>query len=128
MAYHIDKLNRGYDLCIDIFGADHMDAFPDVLEVVHQLGYDKTKIHVLIHQFISILKNGKQVKMSTRKATFITLEELIDQVGSDVVRYFFIMRGINSHLNFDLEIAKRKIRKKYQFSIYNMLMQELKLS
>ena len=108
MAYHVDKMQRGYDLCIDIFGADHMDAYPDVLEVVKQLGYDNSKIKVIIHQFISILKSGKQVKMSTRKATYITLDELIEQVGSDVVRYFFIMRGINSHLNFDLDIAKEK--------------------
>jgi len=111
MAYHIDKMERGYDLCIDIFGADHMDAYPDILEVVHQLGFDKSKIKVLIHQFISILKKGKQVKMSTRKATYITLDELINQVGSDVVRYFFIMRNINSHLNFDLDIAKEKSEK-----------------
>ncbi len=111
MAYHVNKMERGYDLCIDIFGADHMDAYPDVLEVVKQLGYDSSKIKVLIHQFISILKNGKQVKMSTRKATYITLDELINQVGSDVVRYFFIMRGINSHLNFDLDIAKEKSEK-----------------
>mgnify|MGYP001261077160 CR=1 FL=1 len=117
MAYHIDKLERSYDLCIDIFGSDHMDAYPDVLEVVHQLGYDKSKIKVLIHQFISILKDGKQVKMSTRKATFNTLDDLINQVGSDVVRYFFIMRGINSHLNFDLEIAKEKSEKNPIFYI-----------
>ena len=117
MAYHIDKLERSYDLCIDIFGSDHMDAYPDVLEVVHQLGYDKSKIKVLIHQFISILKDGKQVKMSTRKATFNTLDDLINQVGSDVVRYFFIMRGVNSHLNFDLEIAKEKSEKNPIFYI-----------
>jgi len=111
MAYHIDKMERGYDLCIDIFGADHMDAYPDVLEVVHQLGFDKSNIKVLIHQFISVLKNGKQVKMSTRKATYITLDELVEQVSPDVVRYFFIMRGINSHLNFDLDVAKEKSEK-----------------
>ena len=81
MAYHINKLERNYDLCVDIFGADHMDAYPDVLEVVKQLGYDQSKIKVLIHQFISILKDGKQVKMSTRKATYITLDELINEVG-----------------------------------------------
>ena len=111
MAYHINKIERAYDLCIDIFGADHMDAYPDVIEVVKQLGYDQSKIKVLIHQFISILKNGKQIKMSTRKATFITLDELINEVGIDVVRYFFIMRNINSHLNFDLEVAKEKSEK-----------------
>jgi len=117
MAYHINKLERGYDLCVDIFGADHMDAYPDVLEVVKQLGYDESKINVLIHQFISILKNGNQVKMSTRKATYITLDELIDEVGADVVRYFFIMRSINSHLNFDLDIAKEKSEKNPIFYI-----------
>ena len=78
-------------------------------EARKQLGFDKSKIKVLIHQFISILKNGKQVKMSTRKATYITLDELINEVSSDVVRYFFIMRNINSHLNFDLDIARGKI-------------------
>ncbi len=117
MAYHIKKIERGYDLCIDIFGADHMDAYPDVLEVVKQLGYDASKIKVIIHQFISILNQGKQVKMSTRKATYITLDELINEVGSDVVRYFFIMRGVNSHLNFDLEIAKEKSEKNPIFYI-----------
>lgn len=111
MAYHADKMKRGYDICIDVFGADHMDAYPDVLEVVKQLGYDESKIKVIIHQFISILKKGKTVKMSTRKGTFITLDDLVDQVGSDVVRYFFVMRGINSHLNFDLDIAKEKSEK-----------------
>ena len=111
MAYHADKMKRGYDICIDVFGADHMDAYPDVIEVVKQLGYDESKIKVIIHQFISILKKGKIVKMSTRKGTFITLDNLVDQVGSDVVRYFFVMRGINSHLNFDLDIAKEKSEK-----------------
>ena len=117
MAYHINKLDREYDLCVDIFGADHMDAYPDVLEVVKQLDYDQSRIKVLIHQFISILKNNKQVKMSTRKATYITLDELIDEVGSDVVRYFFIMRSLNSHLNFDLDIAKEKSEKNPVFYI-----------
>ena len=108
MAYHITKFERNYDLIIDIFGADHMDAYPDVLEVLNQLEYDTNKIKVLIHQFVSILKNGSVVKMSTRKANFITLDKLVDEVGIDAVRYFFIMRSINSHLNFDLDIAKEK--------------------
>ena len=111
MAYHVNKLDRGFDLCIDVFGADHMDAYPDVLEVVHQLGYDKNKINVLIHQFISIVDNGKPVKMSTRKANFITLDQLINETNKDVVRYFFIMRSMNSHLNFDLGVAKEKSEK-----------------
>jgi len=108
MAYHITKFERNYDLIIDIFGADHMDAYPDVLEVLNQLGHDTNKIKVLIHQFVSILKDGSVMKMSTRKANFITLDKLVDEVGIDAVRYFFIMRSINSHLNFDLDIAKEK--------------------
>jgi len=108
MAYHTTKFDRGYKICVDVFGADHMDAYPDILAVLEQLGYNSNKVKVLIHQFISILQDGKPVKMSTREANFITLNELIEDVGSDVVRYFFIMRNINSHLNFDLKIAKEK--------------------
>ena len=111
MAYHITKMERGYDLCVDIFGADHMDAYPDVLSVLKELEYDDEKIIVLIHQFISIIKDGETVKMSTRKGNFITLDELINEVGIDVTRYFFIMRNINSHLNFNLDIAKEKSEK-----------------
>ena len=111
MAYHVTKFERGYDLIIDIFGADHMDAYPDVLEVLKQLNYDTKKVEVLIHQFVSILQNGEVMKMSTRKANFITLDKLIKEVGVDAVRYFFIMRSMNSHLNFDLDIAKEKSEK-----------------
>ena len=106
MAYHRTKFERNYDNIIDIFGADHMDAYPDVIESMNQLDYDVKKIKVLIHQFVTITKNNKPIKMSTRKANFVTLEELCEEVGEDVVRYFFIMRNINSHLNFELEIAK----------------------
>ena len=104
-AYHRDKLNRNFDLIIDIFGSDHADTYPDVLAALEALGIDIAPIRVLIHQFVTLLKSGKKVKMSTRKATFVTLEELIKQVGPDVVRYFFIMRSMNSHLNFDLDLA-----------------------
>ena len=106
MAYHRTKFERNYDKIIDIFGADHMDAYPDVVEAMNQLGYDINKIEVLIHQFVTITENNKPIKMSTRKANFTTLQDLCEEVGPDVVRYFFIMRNINSHLNFELEIAK----------------------
>tara|TARA_Y100000768_G_scaffold284273_1_gene218813 strand:- start:1900 stop:3534 length:1635 start_codon:yes stop_codon:yes gene_type:complete len=106
MAYHQDKFNRDYDLIIDVFGADHLDAYPDVLAVCKHLGNDTKKMKVLVHQFVTIQENGKPVKMSTRKANFISLDDLINEVGADVVKYFFSMRGINSHLNFDLNLAK----------------------
>ena len=107
IAYHREKFRRGYDLMIDVFGADHIATFPDVLAALKALGMDERRVTVLIHQFVTILQDGEVVKMSTRKANFITLDELIDEVGADVVRYFFLMRTISSHLNFDLGLAKK---------------------
>jgi len=106
IAYHENKFKRDYDLIIDVFGADHLDAYPDVLAVCKHLGHNTEKVKVLVHQFVTIQEDGKPVKMSTRKANFISLDDLINQVGADVVKYFFAMRGINSHLNFDLNLAK----------------------
>tara|TARA_B100000686_G_C16767676_1_gene962915 strand:- start:35 stop:1666 length:1632 start_codon:yes stop_codon:yes gene_type:complete len=106
IAYHQNKIKRGYDIIIDILGADHMDAYPDVLAAIEQMGHDTKNIKVLIHQFVTLTKNGEPVKMSTRKAQYVTLDELIKEVGIDVTRYFFLMRGMNSHLNFDIELAK----------------------
>ena len=108
IAYHREKLRRGFELVIDILGADHVATYPDVLAGLKALGYDPAKIKVLIHQFVTIVRNGEVVKMSTRKANFITLDELMDEVGADVVRYFFLMRGAGSHLNFDLGLAKEQ--------------------
>lgn len=108
IAYHIDKLERGYDLVVDLFGSDHNATYPDVVAGVNALGYDGSKIKVVIHQFVTITDSGEKVKMSTRKANFITLDELIDEVGSDVVRYFFLMRSVSSHLNFDIALAKKQ--------------------
>jgi arginyl-tRNA synthetase len=108
IAYHREKYRRGFDLMVDIFGADHIATYPDVLAGVKALGYDPSKVRVLIHQFVTIVQNGEVVKMSTRKANFVTLDELIDEVGADVVRYFFLMRTITSHLNFDLGLAKQE--------------------
>ncbi|NJD21403.1 MAG: arginine--tRNA ligase [Melioribacter sp.] len=108
IAYHITKYDRKYDLMIDLFGSDHSATYPDVLAGLHALGYDTNKMKVLIHQFVTIMEKGEVVKMSTRKANYITLDELVDEVGSDVVRYFFNMRSITSHLNFDLDLAKKQ--------------------
>jgi len=106
IAYHRTKFERNYDLIVDVFGSDHNATYPDVMAGLKSLGYETQKIKVLIHQFVTIMDKGQAVKMSTRKANFITLDELIDEVGSDVVRYFFNMRSIVSHLNFDLVLAK----------------------
>jgi arginyl-tRNA synthetase len=107
IAYHKNKFERGYDLIVDLFGSDHAATYPDVLAGLKAMSYDVGKVKVLIHQFVTIMNKGQAVKMSTRKANYITLEELINEVGSDVVRYFFIMRNISSHLNFDIELAKK---------------------
>ena len=104
-VYHQDKINRGYDLIIDIFGADHADAYPDVLIALEALGMKTDHIHVLLYQFVTLLRAGEKVKMSTRKANFVTMDELVKEVNQDVLRYFFVMRGMNSHLNFDLDLA-----------------------
>ena len=110
-AYHKNKIDRDYDLIVDIFGADHMDTYPDVLLALNALGIDTKHIKVLLYQFVTLIRAGEKVKMSTRKANFVTLDELVDEVGSDVVRYFFIMRGMNSHLNFDIDLAKDQSEK-----------------
>ena len=107
IAYHVEKFRRGYELMIDIFGSDHIATYPDVLAGLTALGYDAGKVKVLIHQFVTIVQGGEVVKMSTRKANYITLDELIADVGADVVRYFFLMRSISSHLNFDLNLARQ---------------------
>lgn len=106
IAYHANKLDRGYDECIDVFGADHIDTYPDVLSGIQALGYNTSKVDVLVYQFVTIVKDGKPFKMSTRKANFVTLDELMDEVGSDVTRFFFEMRDPNTHLEFDIAQAK----------------------
>jgi len=106
IAYHMTKFKRGFDIVVDIFGADHHATYPDVLAGLKALGYDTSRIKVLIHQFVTLTRGAEKVKMSTRKANYVTVDELVDEVGKDVVRYFFIMRGMNSQLNFDLALAK----------------------
>jgi arginyl-tRNA synthetase len=108
IAYHREKYRRGYDLIIDILGADHHATYPDVLAGIKALEFDESKIQVIIHQFVTVMQDGEVVKMSTRKANYITLDELIDEAGADVVRYFFLMRSPRSHLNFDLNLAKQQ--------------------
>ena len=92
-------------LIVDVFGADHADTYPDVLLALNALSYNTEHIKVLLYQFVTLIKKGEKVKMSTRKANFITLDSLVDEVGLDVVRYFFVMRSMNTHLDFDLDLA-----------------------
>ena len=108
IAYHIEKLRRGFDNVIDVFGADHIAEHQGVLAAVKALGHDVSPIHALIYQFVTLTRGGEKVKMSTRKATYVTLDELVEEVGADVVRFFFLFRKHDSHLDFDLDLAKRQ--------------------
>lgn len=111
IAYHSDKLERGFDRIVDVFGADHIATYPDVLDGIRVLGYDTKKVDVVIYQFVTLVRGGEPVKMSTRRATYVTLDELMDEVGEDVTRYFFLMRSPNTHLEFDLDLAKEASEK-----------------
>ncbi len=108
IAYHRTKFERNYDLIVDIFGADHIATIPDVKAGIRALGYDISKLKVLIYQFVTLWDNGEQVKMSKRSGKSYTLDELIDEVGADVVRFFFLMRGAQTQLEFDLLIAREQ--------------------
>ncbi len=111
IAYHKTKFERGFDLMIDVFGADHHAAYPDVLNAIDVLGYDKEKVNVVLYQFVTLVRGDEPVKMSTRRANYVTLDDLIDQVGEDVTRFFFLMRSPDTHLNFDLELAQEESEK-----------------
>lgn len=108
IAYHREKLLRGYDRIIDVFGADHIATIPDVLAGVRALGFDTDRVHVVIHQMVTFLENGEVVKFSKRSGKSFTLDDLIDEVGADVVRFFFVMRAVGTHLEFDLSLAKEE--------------------
>ncbi len=108
IAYHREKFRRDFDWLIDIFGSDHIATVPDVMAGVEALGYDPAKVTVVLHQFVTLTRDGKQVKMSTRKANFVTVDELVDVVGVDALRFFFMMRKADSQMEFDLDLATRK--------------------
>jgi len=108
IAYHIEKLKRGFDLIVGVFGADHIAEHQEVIAAVKALGYDITPFNAIIYQFVTLTRGGEKIKMSTRKATYVTLDELIDEVGADVVRFFFLFRKSDSQLDFDLELAKKQ--------------------
>ncbi len=107
IAYHNDKLTRGYDRVIDIWGPDHHGYIARLSGAVQALGYEKEKFKVLLAQQVNLIMDGEAVKMSKRLGNFSTMRELIEEVGVDVSRYFFIMRSLDSHLDFDLSLAKK---------------------
>lgn len=108
IAYHREKFRRGFELIVDIFGADHIATIPDVLNGVQALGYDTKDVKVIIHQMVSFVNGDEVVKMSKRNANVYTLDDLIEEVGVDAVSYFFVMRSAGTHLEFDIALAKEQ--------------------
>jgi arginyl-tRNA synthetase len=105
IAYHRDKYSRGYDRMINIWGADHHGYIPRMKAAMAALGHDPDKLTVLIAQMVSLYQNGEKVKMSKRTGKAVTMEDLMDEVGVDAIRYFFTMRSMDSHLDFDMDLA-----------------------
>lgn len=107
IAYHRDKLRRGYDLLIDVWGADHHGYIPRMQAVMQAYGHPKERLQVVLVQLVKLLRGGEEVKMSKRTGEFITMREVIDEVGADAAKFFFLMRDPKTHLDFDLELAKQ---------------------
>ncbi|WP_273831777.1 arginine--tRNA ligase [Guptibacillus sedimenti] len=105
IAYHQDKLSRGFDKLINIWGADHHGYIPRMKAAIEALGYKREQLEVEIIQMVNLFKDGEKMKMSKRTGKAVTLRELMDEVGIDAMRYFFSMRSSDSHLDFDMDLA-----------------------
>jgi arginyl-tRNA synthetase len=108
IAYHREKFRRGFDRIVDVMGADHVDQVPFVRAALALLGFDPERVELVMNQFVTLSSGGKTVKQSTRRATFITTDELSEEVGVDVFRFFMVERKAEGHLDFDLDLAKEK--------------------
>lgn len=108
IAYHLNKFARGFDHLINIWGPDHHGYIPRMKAAMAAFGFDPNRLEVLIAQQINLLKEGKPFKMSKRRGEFITMRDLLEEVGNDAARWYFLMRSPDSHLDFDLELAKKE--------------------
>lgn len=108
IAYHNDKFKRGFDVLVDFFGADHHGYIPRLKGSMTAFGNDADKLHVDIIQMVRLVSNGEEVKMSKRLGNATTISELVESVGVDAARYFFVQRALDSHLDFDVELAKKQ--------------------
>ena len=108
IAYHEDKFSRGFEQSIDIWGADHHGYVPRMKTAIAALGHPPEAFHVVIHQLIHLFRGQEAVKMSKRTGEFVRLREVVEEVGKDACRFFFALRTPDSHLNFDLELAKKQ--------------------
>ncbi|MEE9165299.1 MAG: arginine--tRNA ligase [Nitrospinota bacterium] len=108
IAYHRDKFSRNFNLVIDIWGADHHGYVPRMEAMIEALGYSKYFFKVILVQLVSLRRGNEKLSMSTRRGQFVALRDVLNEVGRDAARYFFLMRSSNSHLDFDLELAKKQ--------------------
>ena len=108
IAYHNEKIERGFDKLINIWGADHHSHIGRLKSAIKALGYDESILQVLLIQFVRLVSNGKEVSMSKRSGEYVTMREVLEDVGADVLRFFMLMRSSDSHLDFDLELAKKQ--------------------
>ena len=117
IAYHLEKFERGYDKIINIWGADHHGYIARVKASVTALGNDADKLEILLVQFANLYRGGEKVAMSTRSGSFVTLEELRNEVGNDAARFFYVLRKSEQHMDFDLDLAKSKTNENPVFYI-----------
>jgi len=117
IAYLKNKFERGFNKLIIFLGADHYGYIARLKAACHVLGYEKEKIDALVLQLVKLFENGKEVRMSKRTGVYITIDELIDEVGLDVVRFFFLQRSLDTHFNFNMDLAKEKSEKNPVFKI-----------
>lgn len=108
IAYHLDKLDRGYDKLINVFGADHHGYVPRLKASIEALGYDKNKLDVKLLQMVKLIKDGEEIKMSKRTGKTITITELIEEVGINASRYFFANKSLDTQMNFDITLATKQ--------------------
>ncbi|MBZ0318204.1 MAG: arginine--tRNA ligase [Anaerolineae bacterium] len=119
IAYHVNKLGRGFDLCIDIFGSDHFTEAQTVNRGLQALGYDADKVKVVLTQWVQLMREGQPVGMSTRKGEVVNLDDLINEIGPDAVRYFMLNRSTDATINFDLGLAVKASNENPVFYIQN---------
>jgi arginyl-tRNA synthetase len=105
LAYHLTKIQRGFTTLIDVFGPDHHGYVPRIKAAFQAMGYDDSMLEIIFLQQVNLFESGERVKMSKRAGKIVTMDDLINVVGKDAARYFFIARKANAHLNFDLELA-----------------------
>ncbi len=108
VAYHLTKFRRGFEKVIDIWGQDHHGYVPRMKAAVQALGHPPDALEVLVTQLVRLVRGGQVIKMSKRRGEFVTMDEFLDDVGRDAARFFFLMRSIDSHLDFDLDLARRQ--------------------